>query len=412
MGRETTLEISRLGAGGDGVGEVSGHPVYIAGALPGDQVLAEIDEDRGRLIEVVTPSPDRGAAVCKHFGVCGGCAVQQLSPARYDAWKREKIQVAFGARGLDIDLLPTIKVGCGARRRVTFAAVRTANGLVLGFHESRSHQVVDVEECPVTAQAIVAALPTLRQLAESFTERQGQLKIVVTQCQNGLDVGFNDAASGLAPDLWARLAGLARDAGFLRVTVNGNLLLSQADPIVEFGKAKISLPLNTFLQAAKTAEQAMVDIMMRALPKRPKHIVDLFCGLGAFTFPLAERCRVSAFDGDRTAIESLQKGAQATPGIKPITAKYRDLFTAPLSRVELKDVDVAVFDPPRAGAKEQARNLAKSKIGTVVAVSCNPATLARDLRELVDGGYALKSVVPIDQFVFSPHVEVVAVLHK
>ncbi len=171
------------------------------------------------------------------------------------------------------------------------------------------------------------------------------------------------------------------------------------------------MPSGIFVQAVEEAESEIARRVVEAVGKA-KAVADLFCGIGAFSFPLASRARISAFDGNQAAITALSSAVRKASGLKPITARVRDLFRDPLSPLELNEHDAVVFDPPRAGAEAQAQRLAKSKVKTVVAVSCNPATLARDARHLVDGRYKIESVTPIDQFVYSAHVEVVAVFRR
>lgn len=178
-----------------------------------------------------------------------------------------------------------------------------------------------------------------------------------------------------------------------------------------FGNAEVIAPPGAFLQAVAEMEEAMANLVLRAAGKS-KAIADLFCGVGAFTFRLAERAKVFAADNDKRAIAALNAAVKNARGLKPVEARTRDLFREPLSATELRDFDYVVFDPPRAGADAQARMLARSQVKTVIAVSCNPATLARDARTLIDGGYILESVTPVDQFLFSPHIEAVAVFHR
>ena len=228
---------------------------------------------------------------------------------------------------------------------------------------------------------------------------------------NGLDVAIEDTAKELGAAMRATLAASAIRAGILRLTVGGEAVYINAEPVVAMGRAGVTPPPGAFLQASSKGEQAMVEILTAAIGKA-KRVVDLFCGLGAFTFPLAGTSAVLAVDGDRRAIDALVKAANHTQGLKRIETKVRDLLREPLSPKELETFDAAVFDPPRAGASSQAERLAKSKLKTVVAVSCNPATLARDARILIDGGYRLESITPIDQFLFSPHIEAVAVFRR
>jgi 23S rRNA (uracil1939-C5)-methyltransferase len=143
-----------------------------------------------------------------------------------------------------------------------------------------------------------------------------------------------------------------------------------------------------------------------------KRVADLFAGLGTFTFAPAREAAVDAFEADEAALYALAEVARKTPRLKPVRGLARDLFRAPLSPKELQAYDAVVFDPPRAGAAAQAETLAKSSVKKLVAVSCNPGTLARDLRLLVDGGYRIARIVPVDQFLFSPHIEIVAHLER
>ncbi|MGH1418418.1 MAG: class I SAM-dependent RNA methyltransferase [Hyphomicrobiaceae bacterium] len=406
------LKIDRLGAGGDGVVDTPDGPIFVAGGLPGDVVNARIVGDRAKIESIEQKGDGRVDPVCRHFGVCGGCAVQGLAIPEYREWKRNKISTAFQARGLEVEVSDAIAVGHGERRRATFTVSGSSRNLVFGFNAAKSHDVFEVAECPVLAPEIVAALPDLKAVAAFFVTPNQPIRVSVTKCVNGLDVAFQDVKRALNADQLLALATTAREAGFIKVTTNDELVISQAAPVVAFGEAQVELPLGSFLQASLSAEREMANLILKAMPKKTKNVADLFCGLGAFTFPLAKKYRVSAFDGDRGAIAALTKSAGATAGIKPIKAVVRDLFQAPLSRVELRDFDAVVFDPPRAGAIAQAQALVKSKVATVVAVSCNPATLARDVRMLVDGGYAIKKVVPIDQFLYSPHIECIVTLTR
>jgi 23S rRNA (uracil1939-C5)-methyltransferase len=184
------------------------------------------------------------------------------------------------------------------------------------------------------------------------------------------------------------------------------LVLLRAAPTVKMGTATVTLPPGSFLQATTAGEETLAALVKDHCG-RAKHIADLFCGVGPFALRLAEGARIAAFDSDADAIASLQKASHA-PGLKPVKAEARDLFRRPLVAQELRDFDCLVFDPPRQGAQAQAERLAVSQVPVVVAVSCNAATLARDARILVDRGYRLETVIPVDQFRHTPHVELVA----
>lgn len=411
MGDTQALDIARLGAQGDGVADTPSGPVFVPYALAGERVQADVHGERARLIAVMTPSPDRIAPVCRHFTHCGGCAVQHLRSPAYLAWKREMVIAAFASRGIDAPVAPVASVGLGARRRAAFSARRTGRSVVLGFHEAKGIEIVDLQECPVTASAIVRVLPGLRRLVEPLMSRRAPGRVIVTLAANGLDVAVEDVPGDPPPDVREFLAREATALGLARLTLAGDTLYQATVPAVRFGTANVVLPARSFLQAALVAEAAMVRLVTQAVAGA-KRVVDLFSGMGTFTFPLAQSASVLAVDGDKQAIAALQNAAKRTPGLKPIEVKVRDLFREPLSARELQGFDAAVFDPPRAGAATQAQSLVDSPINVVVAVSCNPATLARDARILIDGGFKLERVTPIDQFLFSPHIEAVAVFRR
>jgi 23S rRNA (uracil1939-C5)-methyltransferase len=411
MGDTQAFDIARLGAQGDGIADTATGPVFVPYALAGERVQADARGERARLVAVIEASPERIAPVCRHFTHCGGCAVQHLRAPAYLAWKRELVAAAFSARGIDAPIGHVATVGLGARRRASFSARRTGRGVVLGFHEAKGVDIVDLQECPVSASAIVRALPGLRRLVEPLMSRRAPGRVVVTLAANGLDVAIEDVPVNPSIEVREFLAREATTLKLARLTLAGDTLYQATVPAVRFGTANVVLPARSFLQAAPAAEAEMVRLVTQAVGES-KRVVDLFCGMGTFTLPLAQRAPVLAVDGDKSAITALANAANRTPGLKPVDTKMRDLFREPLSVKELQGFDAAVFDPPRAGAATQATALAASGVKTVIAVSCNPATLARDARLLIDGGFYLERVTPIDQFLYSPHIEAVAVLRR
>lgn len=414
-GVEVELEIVRLGAQGDGVAEGAGAPVFVPYTLAGERVRAVIDDGRVRLVQVVEAAPERVAAVCRHFGTCGGCAMQHMAPSAYAAWKRGLIVDALAQRGISAEVKDAIIVGPASRRRAVLSAVATRGGAVLGFHAARGDTVIDVIECPMLEPRIVAALPGLRPLLARLPRWEGEARVSVVAVEGGLDVDVAGAVgkAGIGAQESVQIAKVASDIGdLLRLGLDGTAVYQRARPLLRMGAAAVEPPAGAFLQASSAAERAMAELVCAALPKRARTGADLFCGVGAFTFPLAERVAVTAVDNGRQALDALAAAARSTQGLKPIRTLNRDLFREPLSRKELEGFDMVVFDPPRAGAASQAAMLAKSKVPVVVAVSCNPATMARDIRTLIDGGYTLGPVTPIDQFHWSAHVEAVAVLRR
>jgi 23S rRNA (uracil1939-C5)-methyltransferase len=401
MSDAETLDIVALGAQGDGIAETGQGPRYVPFALPGERVRVP----DGGLPEILsTPSPDRIAPVCKHFGVCGGCVAQHMSASLYAEWKRNIVVEAFRQRGLEPEIAALQPVPLASRRRAVLTARRTGNDIVLGYHRRASHDGFLMEECPVLLPDIVRQLPGLRALAAVLPGREARITALHTPA--GLDVSV-EAEVRRTPAIAAQLARIADRHRFARIAMGGDTVVQRASPALSLGGVSLVPPPGVFLQAVQHAEATMVFYIRDAIGKA-KRVADLFCGVGAFTLALAQSARLLAMDSDARAIAALDDAVRHAQGLKPVEARVRDLFRDPLSPLELQGFDAVVFDPPRAGAKAQAEALAKSRIPTVVAVSCNPATLARDARALVDGGYRIDSIVPIDQFLYSAHVEVVA----
>ncbi|MEM7191380.1 MAG: class I SAM-dependent RNA methyltransferase [Pseudomonadota bacterium] len=400
------LTIDRLGARGDGIVDRPDGPLFVPFALPGERVGVEISPD-GKMAdcrEIMTPSPDRADPVCGHFGECGGCSLQHMARQSYLAWKRALVVHALAARGIDNPVEPVLPVPLGDRRRATFSLGRHGSHTVLGYRARRSHATIAVEACPILSSEVVAVLPCLEAMLGPLMGAKTEARISVTGTRNGLDVTVEGMHA--APKAMARLAPIAEENGIARISI-GDESLELAPPLVRFGKADVRLPPRGFLQASPTAVAEMTTLVQEGTG-RAKRIADLFSGLGTFTFALAERASVDAYEENAEAISALAHAARHTLKLKPIKTQRRDLFRDPLGWQELKSYDAIVFDPPRAGAAAQAAQLAKSKVKRIVAVSCNPGTLARDLRILVDDGYRVTRIAPIDQFLYSSHVEVVA----
>jgi len=398
-------DIARLGAQGDGIAETAAGPIYIPFTLPGERVSATLAGSRGVLQELLLASPDRIAPICVHFGACGGCALQHLEWSRYLEWKRRRIVDALSAERIVAEVEPVRAVGPHSRRRVAFTAMKAQQDVVLGFHRAFSHALVDVRECPILVPRLEAALPALRELCAALLP-PGEARVLVTACDAVLDV-LIEPEGRQRPALSPALAAMAQKAGIVRIVWRSDIFLSTAPAQITLSGVVVDLPPGAFLQAVPKAEEIMARLVCEGAGKA-RRIADLFSGLGTFTFALGRLGAVTSAEADPALLAAMALAARRASGLKPITALRRDLMREPLSPVELNAFDAVVFDPPRAGAFAQAQALAKSKVGHVVAVSCNPATFARDARALADGGYALKRVVAVDQFVFSPHIELVA----
>ena len=406
--RDQEVEIDGLGAQGDGIVEApTGQRFYVPFALPGERWrIAE-----GERNTLLRAHPQRTAPVCQHFGSCGGCVAQHVPDDLYTAWKRGMVVHAFKHRGIEAPVGALVRVPLASRRRVTMYARRYRNNFHIGYHRAATHYILNVVECPIAEPVIVAALPVLREMLEPLLSGQGEAGITMLATPAGLDVHMTFIHVGSVRKEYPRMAALAARNGFARLTVEKDALVQSRRPLLMFGGAEVEPPPGTFVQAVADAEAVMVQLVVGAAG-RAKLIADLFCGIGTFTFPLAQRARVLAVDHEEEAVAALRTAARCSRGLKPIEGRVRDLFRVPISAKELAGFDALVMNPSRSGAEKQAFQIAQSSVPVVIYVSCSPGTLARDVRILLDGGYALESVSPIDQFLYAPHVEAVAVLRR
>jgi 23S rRNA (uracil1939-C5)-methyltransferase len=405
------LVIDHVGHRGDGVAFADGQNVYVPYTLGGETVeVAPVPghhPDRRHLLQVERASPERVTPFCPHFGTCGGCAIQHWETERYRAWKRDIVIETLAQAKLACEVYPLIDAhGLGRRRITLHARMGTHDVLKVGFAAANSHDIIPVDRCPILDPGLSGALDAGWAVAEPLISIGKPLDIQITTTNSGLDIDVRGSGPLPAPMI-ATLSRIAEQHRLARLTRHGELVLMRTPPTITIGTAQVTLPPGSFLQATVAGEETLAALVAEHC-RRAKHIADLFCGVGPFALRLAAKARIAAFDNDEGAVTALQKAATSTSGLKPIKAQARDLFRRPLMPQELRDYEAIVFDPPRQGAQAQVLQLAASKIPVVVAVSCNVATFARDARILVDGGYRLEGVTPVDQFRHTPHVELVA----
>lgn len=401
------ITIDRLGHQGDGVVQGGGER-FVPYTLPGEVI--EVNA-KGDLQTVVTASPHRVEPLCKHFGTCGGCAVQHGADAFVAEWKVDVVRRALSARNIEMKFGGLATSPAGTRRRAVFGGRRTRKGVSVGFHQRGSNQLVEIEECVVVDPKVMTAMPALEELTVIGASRNSTIRLSVTLSVAGLDV-FVDEAHPLERTMLPKLAEIATRHNLARLTWNDEVIVSANPPIQRMGRARVVPPPGAFLQATPHGQAALLATVKQAVGKASR-IVDLFAGCGTFALPLAENAEIHAVENDGPMLSALETAWRRTEGaLHRITTENRDLFRRPMLSSELKGYDAVVIDPPRAGAASQIGELAQSAIKTIVFVSCNPVTFARDAEVLTNAGYTMGSVRVVDQFRWSPHIELVATFTK
>ncbi len=377
----TTVTIRRLGHLGDGIAD---GPIYVPSALPGEVVTGTVDGEHMRDPKIDTPSENRVKPPCSHAKSCGGCQLQHASDAFVSDWKRDVVRQALAAQGIAVDLEEPVTSPPKSRRRATFSVRRTKKGALAGFHMKASDTIIAVPNCQLVHPDLTAALPMVESLGVLGASRKAELSVLLTRSDTGLDVSVN---GGKQMDVQRRA------------------------PVLRLGPADVTPPPGAFLQATKEGETALIDAVKQALTGA-KRVTDLFAGCGTFALPLAQDAMVHAVEGDRDMVNALDHAWRNADGLKRITHEVRDLFRNPLQPEELAKCDGVVIDPPRAGAAAQIAELAKAHVPRIAHVSCNPVTFARDTATLIRAGYDVEWIKVVDQFRWSTHVELVALLRR
>lgn len=418
-GRQVELTVESLGARGDGIAFHEGRPVFVPLSAAGDRMRVRLEAERGggfrgEPLELLEEGKGRADPPCPHFGTCGGCQLQHLDAASYRAWKESLIPEALQRQGVQAGVMrPAIYIPPATRRRAALAFRRQKDRVHLGFHQRQSSAVVDLSTCLLLTPELFALLEPLRQLLQRSMTSHPLGDAVLLHAENGFDLLL---LTPEPPDLAAREAFVqfAAEQNVVRMSwaadqkVAPEPLFEREPPRLTFGEVPVTPPPGGFVQPSEEGEAALVAAVLDALPEEPKRIADLFAGCGSFTFPLSARAPVTAVEGDAAALASLWAAARRSGLAGPVLVEQRDLVRQPIRPEELAAVDVVLFDPPRQGAREQAREIADSDVLRVVAVSCSPGSFARDARLLIEGGYRLDWVQPVDQFPWAAHLELVA----
>ncbi|MEH6831043.1 MAG: class I SAM-dependent RNA methyltransferase [Sulfitobacter sp.] len=403
----TEYSIKRLGIFGDGIAE---GPVFVPMTLPGEVVTGTLEGTTLSDVKIITPSDDRVAPPCKHFKSCGGCQLQHASDAVVEAFKTDIIAQALAAQGIKTEIRQIVTSPAQSRRRATFAARRTKKGTMSGFHGRASGTVIEIPDCKLVEPELLAARDIAESLAELGGSRKATLAVTVTTSRVGLDIQVS-GGKPIDGQLRITLAALCDSRGFARLTWDDEVIAQRAPPVQRFGVADVCPPPGAFMQATAHGEAHLLAAVQEAVGDA-KRVIDLFAGCGTFTLPLAKNAEVFAVEGDKLMMAAMDKGWRMAVGLKTVTHAARDLYRRPLLPDEFKKYDAVVMDPPRNGAEAQTAELIRSDIKRVAYVSCNPVTFARDVAQMIAGGFTLDWVQPVDQFRWSSHVELAAQLSR
>jgi 23S rRNA (uracil1939-C5)-methyltransferase len=407
------LQIDRIGHEGDGIAFDGDNTIYVPYTLAGETIDAEVSGNRAIATEIKTLSPQRIEPICPKFKICGGCALQHWQEENVLQWKGEQIDGALSRAGINTAPVEVIAAFQSGRRRAKFSAKRNKGELQFGFVGARSHDIIAIDACPILTPNLSNYINKIRELVRTLTQANEELTVQVTDCENGIDVdicGLKHISKYNRGEL-ETLARAAEVAGIARLTLDGDDAYFRAHPFVKMGNAVIELPAGAFLQATETCENLIAQTMIK-WAKGAKKAVDLFCGIGTFSVRLKELAQTNAYEIHQPSIIALNRAAKALAGGRTLTGISRDLFRVPVSPLELKNIDLAVLDPARAGAEAQIKQLVRTKIPKIIYISCEATSFARDAKILIDAGYKLKEIKGFDQFRFSTHVEMMGLFVK
>ena len=380
-------------------------------SLPDDKVHFSIDnEGQVKLIELVPSSSYRNEPKCPQFTKCGGCSLQHASESFVSNWKKSIVTEKLKNQNIYPEFLTAFVTPERSRRRAVFSGRRTKKGVLVGFHSPRSENIVPIVGCIILELKILSFLSGMEKITALACTRSSIIKIHVSNSENGLDVCV-EGAKPLDQELQETIASIAVEYQLARLSWDGDLIASIKPPVQIFGNVKIVPPELFFMQATLDSERAMVKDICESL-ENETIVADLFSGCGTFTLPLSQTKKVIAFENSFQMLKALDTAYRDASNLKVIETIVRNLQRNPVTSEELSRVSGVVINPPRSGAAEQCKELAKSKVKKILVVSCNPETFSRDASILIMGGYNLDWVRIIDQFRWSYHIEVIGNFSK
>ncbi|MBY0565299.1 MAG: hypothetical protein K2P58_14090 [Hyphomonadaceae bacterium] len=413
--QERVLTVASMGARGDAVVSAEEGPIYAPLALPGERVRARVTGGRADVLEVIQASAERQVAACRHFGRCGGCQLQHWQEAPYLVWKREQVVEALAKRGLGGAVVePVIPAWGDGRRRAAFHAARHGDQVRIGFIERGGARLAPIAQCPALAPALEAVALRLQHLAERALPARGEITLHCLLTDAGVDVSIKGAGRADALDRAAleQLVAIAEALDLARLSYDADTIIERRRPTLRMGRALVSPPPGAFLQPTALGEETLARLTLEAL-SGAERVIDLFSGVGTFALRLAEHAEITAAESDADMLAALKRAADGAAGaLRQVTTLRRDLLRTPIASLEMRKFDGAVIDPPRSGARLQTEQIARAPIRRLAYVSCDPASFARDVKILIEHGFTLTRITPVDQFRWTGHVEVVGALER
>lgn len=410
------ITVESLGGLGDGIASAGGRPVFIPKSVPGDRLRVRIVHEnqhglQGEIAEILTPGPQRQDPPCEYFSQCGGCTLQQLEAQHYEVFKTRMLHGALDQAGFPLPQAEVLFLPAATRRRVTFQ-VRQEAPMALSFFALRSRRHVAIEHCLILRPELEALMAALNRELPALPFAPQITQAGLTLADSGIDLVLGLKGSGpfpaSLPDALCQRLGVSRIS--LRAEEGEARVVAQAAPVeMHLGPYRVALVPDAFLQATAEGQAALTALVQEGVGGMAS-VADLFCGIGTYSFPLSQHARVHAYESSPTMIAAVKRAAHDN-GLA-LACEQRDLFKHPLSPAELDGFAAVVMNPPRVGAKAQAEQLAQSSVSRVVMVSCNTATFARDARILKQAGFVLTAARGIDQFVWSPYLEIVGIFNR
>lgn len=380
---------------------ITSEGIKLPGTLPGEQISIN-----NNILKIIKPAETRVTPVCSHYKNCGGCTIQHAKASFIKEWKFNIIESSLAERGIKTNIRPIQTSESESRRRATFHGIKTKKNVIVGFFKKGSHELVSTEQCKLVDPRIISKYPLFREITKIGATRKSVINIVTTLTSSGLDL---NVLNGKILDVKTKgqISVLSETFKIARITWNGDLLSQFSPPTIIFDKLVVTIEPETFLQATEQGQEALIKNVLDSV-KGASNVVDLFSGCGTFSLPIAKYAKILAVDKSENMLSVIKNAWRKNHGLKEIVCRAQDLFKNPILKDELKLFDTVIIDPPRSGAEVQINEIATSSITRVSSVSCNPKTFSRDARILIDNGFTLDWVQPIDQFLWSSHIEIVS----